>query len=386
MGDETIKLTADMTEIQKSLDDLTKRFEKSMEKNAKATTKMGAAIDKVTKGARALAGALGITFGITTLTRTLLNAGKDYEDSVNKYIAGSERLRARTGGAGEPGGPNVAIAAGSKMEDIIARTKTVLSSMLDAGLKTLGVVTPQNEADEKEARIIITQIAAKKDEIADLELAGVVTADQRLALERKMAELAQLNGQFANNRLIADKDRDNAARKAYGEAKTAQKAIAFETENAERAAIAATDAMKHEIEGRKNIAALAKTQADYDAKIAAANKAGLTVVAKELEAQKQIAMLKGRIAEHNLTPRERLAERKAAKKFARDEKKTDASEAELDRRAAMMIKGGHKATPGSALDRHMKAKEVRGGEMGMSFTETNKILSDIRDNIGKNKP
>lgn len=389
MSQSLLELGLDVTEIEKSLDGLTKKFEASMEKNAKATGKMTSAVGKVTGALRTMLGAVGIGVGFKSLVDLMMNAGKAYEENVNKYIAGSERLKNRQGGA--EGAAGIEIATASTSSDFGAKMKARLTAIMATVIAGF-VDKPEDKsrkiASGNEAAALFPMITAKEDEIANIRSRGVITLEQQKTIQEKLVELAQLKGAYAQNEVIADRELNLQAAEAAGAATQALSEAKFQREQGLNAAMATTDAMEQERDGRKDVANLARIQAKYEADILAAQRAGNSELEKELNAQRDIDTMRARVAEHNMTPRERLDERRVARKYARDSTKTTEKEAELKRRSDQMIREGHHATPGSELDRFQQRGTLRVGGR-TDFQNNRDLLQKIAASVGawgQNKP
>lgn len=131
MSQSLLELGLDVTQVQKSLDDLTKRFEKSMDKNAKATDRLSNSANRVGGAFRRMGGmirgglaAAGIAVGVAGLKQMAniaLSVGKNMQAAREKFAPGSERFNAATGGGAKHEGESVVAAA--KVEDFLNRAK-----------------------------------------------------------------------------------------------------------------------------------------------------------------------------------------------------------------------------------------------------------------------
>jgi hypothetical protein len=403
MSDELLQLGLDTESIRKELDRLSARFEKSMDRNAKATNRMGNAIATVTRGASRLAGLFGVGLGVAGLKQAAnlaLDLGKNIEAAADRFAAGSERLKAATGGADhEKAG--MAIAVSADLEDfterakrkagevvaevaigwkaIIAATVAGAKGAMGGGLLNSfrskegiggGAAAGVNAAMDAEAASL-SKKAAKGEEamkiterirdiersIAERQQTGLITIQEQNELLKEQAALADARNKLATHSLVADRKAENAAKEAQGQALAAS--VAFRESRAKelRDAQVSIDITKAEHAGMKNVAAQLKIRHEFDEKLIAAARAGNEELGKRLLIQKNLAMAAARVVSHDLTPTERRDERRQARKFARTEKKQVAQEAEMAKRAARMAAEGHKPTPGSKMDRFMAAQK-----------------------------
>lgn len=403
MSDELLQLKLDTSDIRKELDALAKRFEKSMDRNARATGKMSRAFAGITRGASRLAGLFGVGLGLAGLKQAAtlaLDLGKNIEAAADRFAAGSDRLKAATGGADHQKA-GMAIAVSADLEDFTERAKRKageVSGEIALGWKAIiaatvagakgamggsllksfgskegiggGAAAGVNAALDAEAASL-NEKSAKGEEvmkiterirdiersISDRQRTGLITLQEQNELLKEQADLADARNKLATHSLVADRKAENAAKAAQGHALAAS--VEFRESRAKelRDAQAAIDIAKAEHAGMKNVAAQLKIRHEFDEKMIVAARQGNEELGKRLLIQKNLAMAAARVAEHNMAPQERRNERRAARKFARDEKKQAAQEAEMTKRAARMAAEGHKATPGSRMDRFMAAQK-----------------------------
>jgi hypothetical protein len=187
--------------------------------------------------------------------------------------------------------------------------------------------------------------------LADSQAKGIGYAQEQLEMQAKITR---------NNRELQRKD---LTVDRIAELKKENREIVIQMEEksaahyAERRNQAATiEAIGLEMAGYKNIAEQRKIAHELDEQILEANRTNNKELAKSLTIQKNLATAAARVAEHNMTSKERRDERRVARKFARDKKKTDAQDEAMKKTAARMAAEGHKATPGSRLDRYIQSQ------------------------------
>lgn len=131
MSDELLQLGLDTEDIRRELDSLSKRFESSMARNAKATEKVGGGIKRIgaaLKGGLAAAGIALTVQGFKKMAMLAVNVGKNLEAAKNRFAAGSKRLKDATGGGATNEGASLVAAA--QLEDFISRMKIGAGDLL----------------------------------------------------------------------------------------------------------------------------------------------------------------------------------------------------------------------------------------------------------------
>ncbi len=376
---------------------------------AKFDQKLTPAIGKTDKAMKLLGKTLGAAAILQTmraLARNALDLGKNYEESVNKYVAGSAKLKAATGGIGPSDQAGASVSTSSKLGDLVSSAKRVVGEATAAsagllkiageGLKGLYFGNGRRDAEKameaeakrhveaadagKEVLQLTEEIAAQEDAIAKFQQKGLSTAADKFELSVMEVKLAEKQQELAEHALVSDRAAANAAKERAGSLKAS-----MEIENRQigidgRKAEAKTKEMQLEQAGMKIAAERVKTEADYQEQITKAIIERKPHLAAELETQKNIALAQLAVKEHNMTSRELIDERTAARKFARDKRKTDAAESALAKRAETM--SPELATPGSRLDRYFKRQQSRypagGGTGDMRKMEiTGQVAADI---------
>lgn len=404
----------DLSEFEKGITRLETRLGALEKHGEKAVTSLG----KLEKAGKTLNKLLTFSIagiGLKTLAGYALDLGKNLDAISQKYIAGSARAKAAGGGSDS----GVSRSLGAGWEDLQSRAKIkagqatakaaegyaelfselaesfhggLLNNASDPG-SMAGQFRGQHAKNIKELarkmklgaeadRLTDVDIPAKEDEIAEYSKNGIVTMDQQKTLQEKIVELATMRLKLAENELVTDRQMQLAAKAMIEGASKANIEREFAITQAENAARAQTDIMEQERDGRKDVANIMAIQAKYQAQIAAAQKDGLDHVVEELNVQKEIELTKAKVASHTMTARQRIDERRDARKYARDVTKTQNAEISLEARSQRMIAEHHKATPGSELARYQARGMARVGGRTDAQTVIN-ILNKINDAISE---
>lgn len=286
MSDELLKMGLDTSDIRKELDALAKRFEKSMERNEKATRKAGKAVTAMGRAIRGIAGFVGFR----QLASSALHAGDTMDEATKRFVAGSERLRRATNIKGDAAEMRQVAA---EIEDFSTRAKLTFASMVTDSIQgwkqgiayLRGGSAGMNQERANQAAAKTTgpgvaaersnkDIAAKEDEISAMAQKGLVTDMQRYNLAGKRLELANLELQAASNATKHDRQAINAAKEKQGAAVTEMNAIVFRQKEMIHAAEQTNKATDAELKGQQQLADTIRLRADYAQKLAVAMRQG----------------------------------------------------------------------------------------------------------------
>lgn len=320
-------------------------------------------------------------FGAAAIGRylySLRNLGTDIDDLRSKMIAGSEDARTFDKSL-EGSGAAVGFfrRLGNGWDQYRVKAKLAIGESI-VGLKMAGEdfgnwlskkmgyggdvheQSGQAGSDAKEDAQILslkTQILRKEDEIADAQSKEVGTAEQGLDIARREAELANLRSRLANLQGATERQAANEAKVAQGAAAAAIRDRELVIQKSLIAAKGQTREIVLQQAGLSGAAKEARIYADFQQKIAQAIRDGRADLAGQLQIQQKLALQANAVAEHNMSPAQRREERRNARKYARDVRKTAAHEADLEGRSRRADSQGDRVTPGSELDRYRSRRK-----------------------------
>lgn len=359
-GKTTGAQTAQLNQMRKALREIQNDYKKATAdadafnaasgKGAGGATGRGFSINGLAAGAAA---------AVYGLSRAIQNLGTSATEAIEKYQAGGSRADSSSGDRGMN-----ALGLGLRpiIQDSIAsfpsRMAAIASKMIggirgalpfgNKGKSDFETGLDSIAADGEKELQVREEIAKSEDQMSEtLKSRGVDMEyqvgilHQELDLERQKLELANLETQ--QGRIQA-----NQAKEKIGALDLQLQNLYHQQEVMEKAATAETTQMDLKQRGMKNISEMIKVEADFNAKISAAQRQGLTGVVSQLRQQKGMALRSLGVDEKNLTTGQILDERSAGRKFARDARQQAAREADIQDRAR---RGAYNQTRGSRADR-----------------------------------
>lgn len=420
--DQIGELGLDVKDIIAALGKVNDSLDKLTSATDKADKKIKGGFTESIKG---LAKAFGLAFGAAQIGRYvagLRNVGGQVDDLRSKLLDGSKDAKDFNAAIqGNASGTAAASRLGRAWDRFKVKlgvgTASILSDMGQAwnasgamagGKGFEGKKNADNEQNRIDQKTDKTkrEILKSEDELASVQSYSLNTQADRLALLDEELRLQQ------KRIAIIDKDPSvfddprgarNAAMAAMGAIKAEQESIAYATEKEAKAAKAVTQEMELQLKGMSGAAKETALRVKYEQAIAQALRDGKTELANQLQIQKKLSIEQGRVNEHNMTNDERRAERRVARKYGRDLKKTNLHDADLARRLEQSEREGHAPTPGSELDRYRSRRNAERAANGKAanapdpasapvvaaIAKTETILSQIEKNtqgMFKNKP
>lgn len=374
----------DVEEINKALGLINANLDKLTGHVAKADKAIKGGLTASLKDA---ARALGVAFGAASVARyiaSLRNLSTEI-DTMRSHMLDSGRDTT-------DGGPAIMFKrAGLAVDKFQVKAKLAVAQSIQ-GLRMAGEaagnwwsnfvgipgtthdVSDQNARDSKTDQLK-KEILQDDTRIAQIQSHTLSTQQDRLALleeelalqQKRLALIQREPSQFDN----PDQARI-AALNAIGALKAEREATAYATERELRLAKATTQEMELQLKGMSGAAKATQVRAKYEQQILQAQRDGKTALAAQLQKQQNIALGQIAVAEHNMTPAQRRAERTAARKFSRDSQKTLLHNQDLEKRLNQAEADGHSITPGSELDRYRSRRDAKRAANGRNAIDNGK--------------
>ncbi len=370
-------------------------FEKAIDRvSMKVETGFGGAMKK--------AGAyLAATFSaqrIAAYIASIRHLGKEIEDMRAKLIRGSDeekQFNLLTGGAGA--GNTVAFTKIGKAWDQFwigykAKVAADIKGLADvtslawaaatggaAGFSERLIQIQAAKIKEEDLNDSIDAQLEREDELAMAQSKGLDTYEKRLAILKKQKKIEEERIALLKKEPALSEDARGAMNESLVKLHSIKQAIAdaqFARKQELETAMLITEQMTMQDKGMSGAAKAAAVRAQYEKQIAQALKEGKEDLAIQLTTQRDINLQRIAVEEHNMTARQRLAERRTARKYNRDVKKTDAHDADLQKRLDQAELQKSPITPGSELDRFRnrisreRAARGKAAEGGMSVDPT----------------
>lgn len=411
------ELGLDVAEIQKALGLVNKQLDglqKAADKTSESTSKIEKGFSKLAEGAKKLAVALGVTFGIKAIidyTKSFQNLHAEIQKTRSKLAEGSQESKQFNASVdsvhgGEASGLAIK-AAVTEISNYSLKFKEKASKelrQLGEGLSrdpnplhvdiSDGGAKKTAQTKEMEGQDIYNQETVNRGKkIVDLQHELVAAQGNDMGIKRNQLAALEVEArlqfeimEYAARTGVADENMRAAAVRGYAAANTAHINLSIEVSNELKAARAITTETQLNLQGMSGAAKQAKILAEYAEKIAKANREGKEELVKQLEAQRELALVSLGIDEHNMTPKQRRDERNKARKYNRDKKKAEDHEKDLEDRRRKFQDDDDKIkrrpgesdddfekrkrrehpgpTPGSELDRYMHRNAGAGAVVG----------------------
>lgn len=357
----------------------TSEFEKALDRAAdKVGNRFTGALGKATGALKGIGAALGIAFSVKKLAdyvKTFQNLHAEIQKTRESLAAGSVDAKNFGEAVNSVKGGEASGFAYKRVGQTISNFLTTFKEKASLMGRQLAEGMTRNPnplagdnttaaTKEMQAKDVYDQETVDRGKkIVELQHESVIANGQDLTIASKQLEALEAEAklqfeimEYASRQGIADEAMRASAVRGYAAANTAHQNLQLQMRNELALAKATTSEMELQRMGYAEAGKLAKTIAEYDAKILQAQREGKGELAKQLGIQRNIAIQDAAIAEHNLTPAERRAERTAARKRGRDVRKTERHNADLEDRLNRMQAEGHAPTPGSELDRFARGR------------------------------
>lgn len=373
--DQVGELGLDVKDIMDALGQVNKSLDK-LAKHAEAADKKikGGFTDSLKGAARAL----GIAFGATAIARyitNLRNLGSELDDIRKKRIAGSEAGGAADNDAKRGAGPaevfrSFGIGFDRFATQVKLFTAEAITGLLMAAEDATNAIAAKFGGKQshmmrdilkagKEREAAAAPVYKIEDDIANFLQEGVVSYQEQVDLLGRQLELSKYKLKVAQLDTQEGRDAANAAKVQIGQQETALENLRIEKERSLAAARTETREMALLTAGQKGAAKEEEIRLKYNLKIAQAIRDGRDDLAGQLKIQRQMDLNANAVAEHNMTPKERADERRAARKYSRDLEKTKKHEEDLEARRKQAT--GEQADPAKHMSgpQHMDPDQFK---------------------------
>lgn len=340
----------------------------------KALDRVGAKIGKQFVGQiKQIGTALGIAFSakkIIDYVRSFSNLREEIDKTRSSLVQGGEeskRFEASIGKRAEASsdaykriGETVRNAFLSFKGKAATMGEELMQGMTRSvfGAPSAKTIELQKQHSEAQKTVVLGEkIIAQEDELVELRSSGTDTLGKRIHIMESEIRLTETQIEFAKRYGVENgRQLENEARVKLTEQKQALRDLKLNRDLEVSAAKAAVGEITAQLQGYSEIGKAAKVITELEIKRTIAVKEGKYELAEQLRIQKEIASGNLAVAEHNMTPAQRRAERTAARKFARDVKKTTDHDWDLELRYRKAVRQRDRITPGSELDRYAQRR------------------------------
>lgn len=403
MAEKLGEIDIDTLKAQYSIEMVNRKIER-MQKAVSGADKQMNAWQKTWNTLGRVAGAFGVYLGVASIINyiaSLKNLGEELNRARGGFVAGSkarEDFEKQTGGFGDARASEInklSTAWDNFWLGFKVKTAQGISDFAKAwkqGRVTLFGITPESgkaptlpDLEDKPVADASRDLLDIEDQLAQLQVDQTASLDDQLRIIEKQLELERQKAAVAirtsdpNSRRVI-----NDTMASIGALKMRSKELQRQRDIQNAGAQAELTAMEQIRDGQSQAAKLTQLRAKYAAQISQAEKEGNTALVNTLKQMKAIEELEAKRSAHRMTPRERVNERREARKRAREGRQAEAAE---NRFARKWSHGDRPATPGSEFGNWAKRegllgsagrKGAQGSKQPLSSEQISTMLSNIQ--------